>query len=162
MLSEPESSPPKDNWWPKVVPLPLYIQRLRPDATLPTRAYKGDAGFDLYVCEHRLILPDQFVDVPTGVAIEPPPGYWFRITGRSSTWRKLSCLVVEGVIDEGFRGELFVGVRNMGTAPVELQAGDRVAQMIPHRTIAASMDAIEVEDLAPSDRGQAGFGSTGR
>lgn len=125
-------------------------------------SYEGDVGWDLeyYGDETLRIWPHQFVDVPCGISLELPPGYWARITGRSSTLRQRSLLVMEGIIDTGYRGPLFVGVYNLGDHRAEVAPGARLAQLIPHHHC-SSLELEEVEELSPSSRGAAGFGSTG-
>lgn len=134
--------------------------------TLPTRANPGDAGFDLYVSEDTKIEPGEFVDVPCGVRVAMPPGIWGRITGRSSTWRKRQLLVIEGVIDTGYRGPLYAGVTNMGDRHKIIEKGERIAQLVLHENVAARHHAIAVDsgmfERIPGDgRGEAGFGSSG-
>ena len=68
----------------------LRFQRLSVTAKLPTRGYDDDAGMDLYVDEQVTVAAGEFADIPTGVAVDLPDGYWARITGRSSAWRKRS------------------------------------------------------------------------
>lgn len=143
-------------------PVPFHLDGGR----LPTRANTGDAGFDLYVSESRVINPGEFVDVPCGVRVALPAGVWARITGRSSTLRKRELLVAEGVIDTGYRGPLYAGVWNLGEEPHTVREGERIAQLVLHENIAAQHTAVEVDaglfERIPGDgRGAAGFGSTG-
>lgn len=128
---------------------------------LPSRVYDGDAGFDLPVARRTVVEPGQFVDVPSAYRVAAPEGFWLRITGRSSTLRKYGLLVNESVIDEGWRGPLFAGVRNLGSEVVVLERGMRVAQLVPHRLDAAVLSSVLVDELRPGDRGESGFGSTG-
>jgi|GEM_PF-214785 len=137
---------------------PYELQKLFP---LPTRAYTGDAGFDLPCARKTVIQPGTFCDVPLAFRIAPPPGYWYRIIGRSSTLRKLGLLVSEGIIDEGWRGPLFAGVWNMGSEPVTVEQGQRIAQIIPDRVAADHLTPKSVDKLRPGARGENGFGSTG-
>lgn len=138
------------------------VLRFSGPGTAPSRSYPNDAGFDLFVNEECDIHAGCFRDVHLGIALEFPPGWWGRIVGRSSTFRKLGLLVIEGIIDEGFRGELFVGVRNLNhDGAVRLSPGDRICQLILHRTPPV-MEFEGVAELAPSERGTNGFGSTGR
>jgi dUTP pyrophosphatase len=133
---------------------------------LPTRAHAGDAGFDLYVSEEKVIPPNEFVDVPCGVSLALPDDLWARITGRSSTLRRRGLLVAEGIIDAGYRGPLYAGVWNLTEDPVTLPVGDRVAQLLVAPNIAPMFRPIlvgsdEFEAIPHDGRGTAGFGSTG-
>lgn len=126
----------------------------------PSHTYPGDAGFDLFVSKPIIIHPQVFKDVPTGICIALPAGIWGRIVGRSSTFRKLGLLVIEGVIDNGYRGEIFTGLYNTSGRAVSIAAGERVAQLILHKVEAPEW--LRVAELPQSDRGSDGFGSTGR
>jgi dUTP pyrophosphatase len=133
---------------------------------VPTRAHDTDAGFDLYVSQDAVIPPGGFVDVQTDVRVAMPPGMWGRIVGRSSTRRRRGLLVVEGVIDAGYRGLIYTGVQNMGEEPITVQIGERLAQFIPHVNVAGMVVNREVNrrefDVLPHDgRGEGGFGSSG-
>jgi dUTP pyrophosphatase len=139
---------------------PMYV-RLDPQAELPSRAYSGDAGFDLYVSEPTMIRAGEFVDVPMGCAVQLPDSVWAMITGRSSTVRKLDLLVTTGIIDTGYRGPLFAGVRSLRTDDYLVKPGERIAQLIPLPNLATLMHATPVDVLATSDRGESGFGSSG-
>ena len=138
----------------------LYV-KLDPGSSLPTRAYEGDAGFDLYALEETTIPAGQFVDVPMGCAVQLPDRVWGMITGRSSTVRKLDLLVTTGIIDTGYRGPLFAGVRSLREDDYVVKKGERLAQLIPFPNVAMSLHATPVDVLSPSDRGEAGFGSSG-
>jgi dUTP pyrophosphatase len=123
------------------------------------RAHPGDAGLDLFCSEEATIAPGQFVDVPLGVSVEIPHGYWAMLTGRSSTLRKRGLLVNQGVIDQGYRGPLFAGCWNLTDETVVVPRGDRVAQLIllPLWT----GNPVAVLHLNESSRGSSGFGSSG-
>lgn len=141
--------------------------RVGPEGALPTRAHETDAGYDLYVSETVTLEPGVFTDVETDIHIALPPHMWGRITGRSSTLRKKGLLVAEAVIDGGYRGPIFSGVWNLGDEPVEVRAGERLAQLIPHFNVALTTPVVEVSaevyDAIPHDgRGIAGFGSSGK
>lgn len=135
----------------------------------PTNAYAESAGWDLYVLEDTFIPVGSGVDVRSGLAVALPPGCFARIVGRSSTFRKRGLLVVEGIIDEGFRGELFSYVYNPenaiarevpGQYGIELKAGESVAQVIVHEALPVQWHWCPSE-LPPSRRGDQGFGSSG-
>ena len=129
---------------------------------LPTRAHTGDAAWDLYVSETTLVLPQAYALVPSGIQIQPPPHIWYQLLGRSSTSNKKGLIVIPAVIDNGYRGLLFANVFNPGTEPVKIEAGDRVAQIVPFRLHAPNLQMLEVVELDDSERGVGGFGSTGR
>lgn len=128
-------------------------------AVAPSFAYPGDAGMDLGVQGNHRILPGERVDLPTGVAVELPEGYYARLVGRSSTLRKRGLLVFEGIIDQGYRGPLFVYVTNMTTTAVEVMDGSRIAQLIVTPIVQPTLH--QVESLSTSERGANGFGSSG-
>jgi dUTP pyrophosphatase len=114
---------------------------------------------DLGVQGNHRILPGERVDLPTGVAVELPEGYYARLVGRSSTLRKRGLLVFEGIIDQGYRGPLFVYVTNMTTTAVEVMDGSRIAQLIVTPIVQPTLH--QVESLGTSERGANGFGSSG-
>jgi len=125
----------------------------------PTKKYDGDAGWDLYTSADKDIQPGVTEAIPTGIRIAMPPGMWMQITPRSSTLPKHGLHVIEGVIDNGYRGEMFVRVYNPSGDIVHVTAGSRLAQMIPHKIL--DLRWAQVNDLPSSDRDESGFGSTG-
>lgn len=127
----------------------------------PTRKYDGDAGFDLYVAQSCQVHVGGFLDVPCGIAVELPVGMWAMVTGRSSTIRDRGLLVTQGIIDNGFRGELFAGVQNVSGKKAIIEKGERIAQLIPFHQGSLGMQVAGVVALSSSDRGTNGFGSTG-
>lgn len=127
---------------------------------LPAQANSQDAGLDLYVSQAVTIEPGQFVDVPCALGVQLPERSWAFLTGRSSTFRKHGLLVVNGVIDEGYRGELFAGVVNLGDKPVHVEQGQRLAQLIVVPRY-ANFKPVLVQGLGEGERGSRGFGSSG-
>jgi dUTP pyrophosphatase len=142
-------------------PAPMYVRMDTGDAWAPSRSYQGDAGYDLNASEELTVPVGQFRDVPCGISVQMPPGTWGMIQGRSSTLRTHKLLVVQGVIDNGYRGPLFVGVQNMGEAAFQVKVGMRLGQLIPMPLTADTMVPVETDDLDPSQRGTSGFGSSG-
>jgi dUTP pyrophosphatase len=140
----------------------LRVRRLDPAARLPTRAYGGDAGLDLYALEPITLDPGERGSVRTGIAIEVPDGHAGLVLPRSGLAARHGIALVNapGLIDAGYRGEVKVLLLN--TDPVagfSVAAGDRVAQLV---LICVELpDVIEVEELALSERGAGGFGSSG-
>jgi dUTP pyrophosphatase len=140
----------------------LRVTRLDPRATLPTRAYPGDAGLDLYALEQAVLAPGERASIPTGIAIEIPEGQAGLVLPRSGLAAKHGIAIVNapGLIDAGYRGELRVLLLNTDRAqPFTVASGDRIAQLV---LVQVTMPEVaEVEQLAPSERGGGGFGSSG-
>lgn len=128
----------------------------------PSKKYSGDAGWDLYVSRPCDIAPGETVDVHTDIRISMPPKTYARITGRSSTLRKHDLLVYEGIIDNGYTGEMFVCVHNLGKTTFHVESGMRLAQMIFGTIEDIRWCQVDEIKTAPGKRGNAGFGSTGR
>ena len=165
--SRPERLPIPSSSLPERLPLPFagYGEKL------PTRGFADDAGLDLYVDLRNsagnaewqpLVLPPRsFADIPCNLAVALPTRVWGMITARSSTIRKRGLLVNTGIIDTGFRGQLYAGVWNLTDMPVEIRHGERLAQLILFPNITQNYDPVRVAVLPESDRGTNGFGSTG-
>jgi len=140
----------------------LRVRRLDARATLPTRAYPGDAGLDLYALEDGRLDSGERASVRTGVAVEIPDGYAGLILPRSGLAARSGIAIVNapGLIDAGYRGEVQVLLLNTDrTAPFTITAGDRIAQLVLVRIEAPPV--VEVESLSDSERGGGGFGSSG-
>lgn len=132
------------------------------DAKTPYRKYTGDAGWDLFVSRPVTIKAGETADVHTDVRISMPPYLWARIVGRSSTLRHHNLMVNEGVIDNGYTGELFVCVHNMGNKPFKVEKGMRLAQVIFHSIEDVRWSQVdEIKDVS-GKRNSNGFGSTGK
>lgn len=121
----------------------------------------GDVGYDLRAAKDITLSPRLEggpVYVPTGVQIKAPEGTWTRIVGRSSTTKR-GILVAEGVIDNGYTGELLVACFNLSGREIQILAGDRIAQLIFCPVITPKI--AMVDKLPRTGRGSKGFGSTG-
>lgn len=139
----------------------VKVKILHPHAQLPTKGYANDAGFDLYAATQVFIPAHQFADIPTGIAIALPNDCWCMVTTRSSIIRNHQLMGVGGVIDPGYRGELFIAVVNYSDQDVAIPKGAKVGQFLPMAGIAHDWTIERVRDLPESERGTAGFGSTG-
>ncbi len=135
----------------------LRVKRLHPDAKLPTRAYSGDLGYDLYALTRVVLEPLKPTAVPTGISVEFPEGWGAFIKDRSSMALK-GVHTLAGVIDSGYRGEIRVVMVSLGDRVV-IEAGQKIAQMIPIKVV--EWEVVEVEDLSESEREGRGFGSSG-
>ncbi len=127
-------------------------------STLPYRRYHGDCGYDLFVAKTTVIPAGEFGDVPTNIRCQMPVNTWGLIIGRSSTFRKRHLLVIPGIIDNGYRGELFTGVFNMNAEEAVVEVGERLAQFILMPLVTPEVCFGKVDQ---TDRGDKGFGSTG-
>lgn len=139
----------------------IYFRATADAAQIPVKAHEGDAGWDLFTSKDSLIPEMGWVDVNTHIEMALPLELWARITARSSTWRAWHLMVMEGIIDSGYRGELFIGVYNPSKLPVEVPCGTRLAQLILHQHT-GPVTWTPCKELAESTRGTKGFGSSGK
>lgn len=140
-----------------------YVKLLK-NANPPSFAHgpAEDAGMDLSAAEEVVVPPRQWRTVRTGLALEIPPGYDGQIRPRSglATGYGLTLLNSPGTVDPGYRGEIRVTLINFGADAYKIRVGDRIAQLVIGRYTDVKCEVVE--SLHDSDRGTAGFGSTGR
>jgi dUTP pyrophosphatase len=138
----------------------VAVRRLRPDALVPEQAYEGDAGLDLSACEAVVLQPGGRAVVPTGLAVEIPEGHAGFVQPRSGLAAQHGIGIVNspGLIDSGYRGEIRVVLLNTGDEPFAVEPGMRIAQLVV--VPVAAVRVIEVDELAVSERGSRGFGSS--
>ncbi|HEY0452012.1 dUTP diphosphatase [Actinophytocola sp.] len=140
----------------------VLLTRLDPGVPVPSYARPGDAGADLVTTADVAIPPGERATVGTGVAIALPEGYAAFVHPRSGLAARVGLSVVNtpGTIDSGYRGEIRICLINHDLRePVQLCRGDRIAQLVVQRVEHAVFR--EVEELADSQRGAGGYGSTG-
>jgi dUTP pyrophosphatase len=139
----------------------LKVKRLNPAATLPSYARAGDAGLDLFAVKALSIAPGASALVPTGIAIELPPGTEGQVRPRSGLALKhaITVLNTPGTVDEGYRGEVGVILINHGQTMFAVEAGMKIAQLVVSPRM--QVEVTEVAALQDSERGAGGFGSTG-
>jgi dUTP pyrophosphatase len=139
----------------------LGIRRLREDAVVPDRAYDGDAGLDLAACERHELGPGERAVVGTGLAVEIPSGYAGFVQPRSGLAAKhgITILNSPGLVDSGYRGEVRVILLNTDQAKTFIvEPGMRIAQLVVQAV--ETVEPVEVGELAQSERGARGFGSS--
>jgi dUTP pyrophosphatase len=139
----------------------LEVQRLRPDAVLPDRAYAGDAGLDLTSCERVELAPGERAVVPTGLAVAIPPGHAGLVMPRSglAVRHGIGKVNSPGLIDSGYRGEVLVVLLNTDRRDTfVVEPGMRIAQLVIIPVPELELD--EVDELPDSERGERGFGSS--
>ncbi|MCC6382881.1 MAG: dUTP diphosphatase [Dehalococcoidia bacterium] len=141
--------------------MPVRVLRLRPGARLPVRATAGASGFDLHAClETPIDVGPTPVLVPTGVALEVPPGIDVQVRPRSGLARR-GVLATFGTIDADYRGEVFVTLYTIGQGAAHaVHDGDRIAQLVFARLADVTLE--EAATLSETERGDGGHGSTGR
>jgi dUTP pyrophosphatase len=139
----------------------LPVRRLRDDATLPAQAYAGDAGFDLAACGRHEVRPGARAVIPTGLAVEVPEGYGGFVLPRSglAAHHGITLLNAPGLVDAGYRGEVQLVFHNTDPeATFVVEPGMRVAQLVVLPVPAVTL--VEREELAASERGDRGLGSS--
>jgi dUTP pyrophosphatase len=139
----------------------LPVQRLHGGATLPTRAYEGDAGLDLSACERVELGPGERAAVGTGLSVAIPEGHAGFVQPRSGLAAKhgITVLNTPGLVDSGYRGELKVVLLNTDRAErFVVEPGMRIAQLVV--VPVALPEPREVTELPDSERGEKGFGSS--
>jgi dUTP pyrophosphatase len=142
----------------------LELVKLKPDATVPTYAHDIDAGADLYAYEDVVVYPGERHAVRTGIAVDIPAGYAGLIHPRSglAAGKGLTVLNAPGTVDPGYHGEIKVIIYNSDPyMPASIKRGDRIAQLILQKVEYMEFDIVD-EFSGDSDRGNKGFGSSGR
>jgi dUTP pyrophosphatase len=138
----------------------IHVELVSEDATMPTRATDGSAGLDMYACQSAVIEAGKRTLVDTGVSIAIPHGYVGLIWPRSGLALKKGLDVGAGVIDSDYRNVIGVLLFNHTDDPYRVEPGDRIAQILIQPAV--MVQPVQVSSLDHTDRGQAGYGSTGR
>ncbi len=141
----------------------IPIRKLHPRATIPAHAYgDGDAGVDLTSIVAVSLKPGERALVPTGIALAIPKGFGGFVQPRSGLAARHGITLTNspGLIDSNYRGEIKIVIQNAGTDDFDINAGDRIAQLVIMPVEHAEFE--EVERLPDSDRGGGGFGSSGK
>ncbi len=140
----------------------VRFKKISPEAVLPAYAHPGDAGMDVRSVEDVTIQPGARALVRTGLVMELPPDAEAQVRPRSGLAFKFGVTVLNspGTIDAGYRGEVGVLLVNHGDAPFEVRKGERIAQLVIASVVRADIE--EVASVDSTERGEGGFGSTGR
>lgn len=139
----------------------MLVKLLNEYAQLPTRGSKDAAGLDLY-CHFQIKVPaDSQKKIPLGIAVEIPKGHMGLLVPRSSMSKTpLRCANSVGIIDADYRGELSIAYENVSCNDYTIFRGDRIAQLII--VPIAVVDVEEARTLSETERGDGGYGSTGK
>ena len=147
----------------------IKIKKIHKDAIIPTRGSAYAAGYDLYACmedpqcvTNIWIQPHQTVKIGTGIAMEIPEGYFGAIFARSglATKQGLRPANCVGVVDADYRGEIIVALHNDTNSAQCVVLGDRIGQIVIMPYLQAEYTVVE--ELGETERGEGGFGSTGK
>jgi len=138
------------------------VFRSLPEAIIPTKAYKGDSGWDLHSPIDFRLNPGETRRIDFGLIIEIEPGYEIQVRNRSGIVWKYSTMMALGVgtIDSGYRGHIMAPFYNFGREQVQFKRGDRLAQLVIKRTEDIELKESNIISLS-TERSNGGFGSTG-
>lgn len=139
----------------------MVFEKIHPNAQLPKKAHPNDEGWDLFAVEDQTIEAKGSAIVKVGLKLASlDEGYWIKVESRSGLAFKSDVFAFQGVIDNGYTGELGVKLFSFSNAPYQVKAGDRVCQI----TVKYSITNFGVEwgKTVPTQRGSNGFGSTGK
>lgn len=140
----------------------VKLLRLDPAAGLPTQATAGSAGFDLVSIEKVSVPINSWAMIRTGLAMEIPPGYEAQVRPRSGLAANHGVTVLNspGTIDSDYRGEIRVILSNHGVRSLEVNPGDRIAQIVIQQLPSVTFEVVE--SISETSRGAGGFGHTGQ
>lgn len=138
----------------------LLIKKLHPEAKVPAFAHATDAGLDLCSLEEVTLAPGERKSLRTGIAMAIPDGHVGLVWDKSGIAHKGGLKTLGGVIDAGYRGEIFVGLLNTGDSAYVFGIGDKVAQILIQAIVQPEL--VLADELPEADRGEGAFGSTGK
>ena len=141
----------------------VLVKRLDPELALPAYARLGDAGLDLISAEDLTLKPGDRAAISTGIALAIPEGYAGFVQPRSGRALSdgLGIANAPGLIDAGYRGEIKVIAINLNPgALIDVHRGEKIAQIVFQKVEAAELEVVD--ELPETERGEGGFGSTGR
>lgn len=133
--------------------------KLDPGAKMPEKAHDTDGGFDLFTPEIAVVYARSSAVIDTGVHIQLPPGTAGLLVSKSGLNVKHN-LTSTGLIDQGYSGSIRVKLYNHGNEDYTIEAGDKISQLVVLKIMDVSLQ--EVSELDESERGENGFGSSGR
>lgn len=138
----------------------VKIKKINNGAKMPSYAHEGDAGMDIYSAENIIVKTGERAKVPTGIAMEIPVGFVGLVWDKSGISMNHGLKTLGGVIDEGYRGEVVIGVVNLSGEDYVIEKGHKVAQILIQKVELSEIK--EVAELSDSVRGEKAFGSTGK
>ncbi len=145
----------------------VKVFRTHEQAKVPSRAHATDAGMDFFYCPTEPTLlgiePGESVLLPTGIKMEVPPGCMLQIMNKSGIASKRSLITGACVVDEGYTGEIFVNLHNIGTSTQFVESGEKIAQGVFVKIEKPRLWEIKEDNLyeGTTSRGSGALGSTG-
>lgn len=142
--------------------IPILFEKLFPDVSIPYYQTEGSAGMDVKAAEYASLAPGAYKGIRTGLRVQIPEGYEIQCRSRSGLALNHGIMVLNspGTIDSDYRGEIKVILINHGSMTYEVQAGDRIAQLVVSEIPIVDIYEGKLDD--ETGRGAGGFGSTGR
>ena len=146
----------------------LKFVKTHPDAVLPKRNHNdpifGDSGYDVTAVEDAVVPARGAVIVPVGLKLaQLPPGFWIRIESRSGLQFKHNISAFNGIIDNNYRGDMGVRLINNSDTDYQVKKGDRIAQLVLYPLVAVTEEnVIFTDEVTETERGEKGFGSSGK
>ena len=146
----------------------IKVKKIHHNAVIPKFAHPTDTGFDLFTVESVRIHPNQKSVIRTGLIFELPEGWGIQVRNKSGITMKgvpnllgnnADIVVYMGTIDQAYRGEVGIMVKNISNKTIAIPAGTKLAQGVLERVYQCTFE--EVEEVSETDRGEGGFGSTG-
>lgn len=138
----------------------MYVKLLSDDATMPTKVHDDDAGFDVYSPIDTVIMCGQTKKIGLGIAIKIARGTVAIMSERSGMAMRSGITSIGNIIDAGYRGEISIILTNLGEAPLVIDKGDRIGQIVVLQL--ADEKLQQVDELDTTDRGGQGYGSSGK
>lgn len=138
----------------------IKVKKLVKEAKLPCYAHNGDAGLDVFACEDFELKPGARHAFRTGIALSIPSGYALLVWDKSGLAANFGLKTMAGVIDSGYRGECKIVLFNVGQKSYKIKKGDKIAQLLLQKV--ENVEVNQVDELDMTERGDGGFGSTGR
>ena len=139
----------------------LKFTKTHENAKLPQKNHASDTGYDVFCVEDKVIPARASAVVDVGLKFANIPfGTWIKVEGRSGLGFKHGILPHPGIIDTGYRGDAGIKLYNMTDVDYQVKAGDRIAQFVMYPIMAAA--SVEFGDAQESDRGEKGFGASGK
>ncbi len=145
----------------------VNVYKVRPEAKIPSRAHRTDAGMDFFFCPVEgaavRVKPGDSMLLETGIKMEVPSGCMLQIMNKSGIATKTQLITGACVVDEGYDGEIFVNLQNVGKNIQYIEPGQKIAQGVFVRIEQPGLREIKQDKIYPTNtsRGHGGFGSTG-